>query len=423
MERIISVGKITAYLRNLITTDPGLMNVNVKGEASNVTYHSSGHLYFTCKDQEAQMPCVMWQSKVKTGMDFRLKNGDAVVVSGNVDLYAPSGKYQLMAQKIRLYGQGDIYAEYQRLKKELTERGMTAEAYKQPLPSVVRRIGVVTSENGRAITDILAVLKDHPCVETVLLMPCAVEGESSAVSVAEGICRIREWEPDVIIVGRGGGSYESFGAYNTEIVAQAVFDCEVPVISAVGHEDDWVITDLVADLRATTPTKAAEMIVANWEASHRRLDAFSDVLNADLDHLLDAYRHSLHILEEKVRRLDPKERLREVKTRLELIGKRLDLVCDRRLADKRSALVLLEERMEQGMDRILEKKQRDLQFCAAKLDALSPLKRLASGYVFLQNDAGEPLKSVSGIREEDILQLRLQDGSVKARVLEVAQKL
>ncbi|MCR5654631.1 MAG: exodeoxyribonuclease VII large subunit [Lachnospiraceae bacterium] len=419
MEPIISVGKITDYISNLISTDPGLMKVHVKGEASNVTYHGSGHLYFTCKDEKAQITCVMWRSKVATGTNFRLKNGDAIVVTGSVEVYGPQGRYQLIASKIALAGQGDIYAEYQRLKKDLEERGMTAAEYKLPLPKVVKRLGVVTSESGRAITDILAVLRDKNCVREVLLMPCAVEGENSAHSIKEGIERIQAYDPDVIIVGRGGGSYESFGGYNTEEVAQAIFDCDIPVISAVGHEDDWVISDLVADIRATTPTKAAEIIVANWENSHAEVDTLTDQLNYFLDGKMTEEKQKLQLLQEKIKRLDPEQKLKNYRIQFMQLSERMNRFADRCISENRQMLTTKEEHLIRGMEQTMQKKKYKMQLLSGRLDGVSPLKRLAAGFVFAQDSDGHNVRSVTQLTPGEEVTLSLRDGKAVTTVQKV----
>ncbi len=263
MQNIYTVAQVNSYIKNMFTQDFMLQKVRIRGEVSNCKYHTSGHIYFTLKDAKSTISCVMFSSD-RVGLPFRMTEGQQVVASGTVDVYERDGKYQLYARQIELDGIGALYERYERLKTELAERGMFAEQYKQPIPRYVRKLGVVTAETGAAVRDIINVASRRNPYVQIILYPAIVQGEAAVLSIINGIHAMEAQQVDVMIVGRGGGSIEDLWAFNEEAVAQAIFDCPIPIISAVGHETDVTIADFVADLRAPTPSAAAELAVCDY---------------------------------------------------------------------------------------------------------------------------------------------------------------
>ncbi|MCL2253547.1 MAG: exodeoxyribonuclease VII large subunit, partial [Lachnospiraceae bacterium] len=257
MISVYTVSQVNSYIKNMFTQDYLLGSVSVKGEVSNCKYHASGHIYFTLKDVKGSITCVMFAGN-RPGLSFRLSDGNQVVVSGAVDIYERDGKYQLYAKKITISGQGQLYEQFILLKNKLEEMGMFAADYKKPIPRYINTLGVVTSSTGAAVRDIINITKRRNPYVRVLIYSAAVQGEAACDSIIRGIETLAKENVDVIIVGRGGGSYEDLWAFNEEKLARAVFNCDIPVISAVGHETDTTIIDFVADLRAPTPSAAAE---------------------------------------------------------------------------------------------------------------------------------------------------------------------
>lgn len=396
MQNIYSVSWVNAYIKNMISQDFMLQSLYVKGEASNVKYHSSGHLYFTLKDGKGAMACVMFAGN-RNGIHFRLEEGMQIVVSGNVDVYERDGKYQLYAKEITLAGIGQLYEKFERLKKELEEMGMFDPIYKQEIPRYIKRLGVVTAPTGAAVRDIISITKRrNPGVE-IILYPAIVQGEQAAASIVKGIRTLEQMDVDVMIVGRGGGSIEDLWAFNEEAVARAVFDCEIPVISAVGHETDITIVDFVADLRAPTPSAAAELAVFE-------LDRVSDNLNTAKTRLYTAMKRRLE---------EYKLKKRAYETSL------LALSPEAKLKEQRMQLIHMEERMENAMDGRIDQAKHRMALLAQRLDGLSPLKKLSSGYAFIRDGQGKSIKNIGQLKQEDEITLHVIGGSAKARVTEV----
>lgn len=396
MQNIYSVSWVNAYIKNMISQDFMLQSLYVKGEASNVKYHSSGHLYFTLKDGKGAMACVMFAGN-RNGINFRLEEGMQIVVSGNVDVYERDGKYQLYAKEITLAGIGQLYEKFELLKKELEEMGMFDPIYKQEIPQYIKRLGVVTAPTGAAVRDIISITKRrNPGVE-IILYPAVVQGEQAAASIVKGIRTLEQMDVDVMIVGRGGGSIEDLWAFNEEAVARAVFDCEIPVISAVGHETDTTIVDFVADLRAPTPSAAAELAVFE-------LDRVSDNLNTAKTRLYTAM----------------KRRLEEYKLKKQTYETSLlALSPEAKLKEQRMQLIHMEERMENAMDGRIDQAKHRMALLAQRLDGLSPLKKLSTGYAFIRDGQGKSIKNIGQLKPEDEITLHVIGGSAKARVTEV----
>nr|WP_300830483.1 exodeoxyribonuclease VII large subunit [uncultured Acetatifactor sp.] len=396
MRNVYTVGQLNSYIKNMFTQDYLLQRLFVKGEVSNCKYHSSGHIYFTLKDSRGTISCVMFAGS-RSGLSFRMSEGQQVIVGGMVDVYERDGKYQLYAKQIMLDGSGLLYEKFEMLKRELEESGMFAPEYKQPIPRFIKTLGVVTADTGAAVRDIIQIAgRRNPYVQ-IILYPAIVQGEAAAPSIVRGIHALEALGVDVMIVGRGGGSIEDLWAFNEREVAQAVFDCSVPVISAVGHETDTTIVDFVADLRAPTPSAAAELAVTD----------IRDTLGA-----VSAYREGLRRLMQK-RLQESRAQARQMELKL-----RLDSPASR-IRERKMMALSAEERLPERMRRLLERHQLKLAVYIERMRGLSPLEKLNSGYSYVEDGAGHNVRSVRQVREGQEIMVRVKDGGIRAKVLRI----
>lgn len=373
-----------------------LQAVLVKGEVSNCKYHSSGHIYFTLKDSKTTMNCVMFAGN-RAGLTFRLAEGQQVIAGGTIDVYERDGKYQLYARQIALDGAGLYYERFEQLKKELEELGMFAQEYKQPIPRYIHTLGVVTADTGAAVRDIIQITRRRNPYVQIILYPATVQGEHAAESIVNGIRALEALQVDVMIVGRGGGSIEDLWAFNERIVAQAVFDCSIPIISAVGHETDTTIIDYVADLRAPTPSAAAELAVYDITQLSDLLEGYESILNKLMIRQIQESRDKVSHYEMQLRYLSPVSRIRE----------------------KKMYTLSLEERLQGRMQQILKEKRHRLALYIQQMKGLSPLEKLNSGYAYVENERGQNVRSVSLTAVGDELTIRMRDGAVRTQVIDV----
>ena len=392
MADVYTVSQVNAYIKNMFVQDYALSRISIKGEVSNVKYHTSGHIYFTLKDGKGALSAVMFASQ-RMGLSFPLKEGQQVVATGSVDVYERDGKYQLYAREIRLDGMGALFMEFVRLRNELQEMGMFSEEYKQPIPRYAKTVGIVTAPTGAAVRDIMNISQRRNPYVQLILYPALVQGKGAKESIVKGIRTLDAMGLDVLIVGRGGGSIEDLWAFNEEEVAQAIFECATPVISAVGHETDVTIADYVADLRAPTPSAAAELAVFDYRQ-----------FQADLGGLREA------MVQAEVRRLaGEKGRLEQYRLRLKV----KDPV--RQLNDRRMRIMKLEEDLEEAVRKKLLDRKHRLEILAGRLQGLSPLEKISGGYGFLMDGQGKRVVSVSQIKPGDALEIRVRDGRIQAR--------
>ncbi len=399
MANIYSVTQVNSYIKNMFTQDFMLNRIFIKGEVSNCKYHTSGHVYFTIKDNTSQMACVMFAGN-RRGMNFQLKEGQNVVIEGNIDIYERDGKYQLYARKITLDGTGILYQQYEALKKKLEEMGMFAAEYKRPIPKYVNKVGIVTAQTGAAIRDIVNIAtRRNPYVQ-LILYPALVQGEGAKDSIVKGIQVLDSMNLDVLIVGRGGGSIEDLWAFNEEIVARAIFECRTPVISAVGHEVDVTIADYVADLRAPTPSAAAELAVYDYRALKEQLVQKQWNLKRELQKTIKRYRTQTKQYEIYISHKNPKVQVQK----------------------QRQHTIELEEKMEIALKRKIEKNRYLLSVYAERLEGLSPLKRLGNGYAYLSDETGEAIRSIGQLKKGDTFQVQLKDGKALAAVTKKFRK-
>lgn len=389
VQKVYSVTQINAYIKNMFASDPVFDFIFIEGEVSNCKYHTSGHIYFTIKDIKGTLSCVMFAGN-RGGLDFRLQEGQKVIVGGNIATYERDGKYQLYAKKIILGGAGLLYEKFERLKVELEERGMFSSTYKQPIPHFVKTLGVVTAKTGAAVQDIINVAKRRNPYIQIILFPAIVQGEYAVNSIVTGIQMLEQQQVDVIIVGRGGGSIEDLWAFNEEKVAQAIFDCSVPIISAVGHETDTTIADFVADMRAPTPSAAAELAVINLIEMEEKIENYYIQLKRSVQRKLRFMRSNLEYLSGQMKRLSPMAQIKE----------------------KRFFLLKLEEQMQNNMSRIVERKKHRLSIYIERMKGLSPLDKLNQGMAFVSDKNGKCINQIGQVEVGDTVQIHLKDGVI-----------
>lgn len=399
MRNVYTVTQVNSYIKNMFTQDYMLRSISVKGEISNCKYHTSGHIYFTLKDQSGTIACVMFAGS-RSGLAFRLAEGQQVVVTGRIDVYERDGKYQLYAQKITRQGIGDLYVRYEQLKRELEERGMFAAEYKRSIPKYIKTLGVVTAQTGAAVRDIINIAhRRNPYVQ-IILYPAIVQGEAAAPSIINGLNALEALGVDVIIAGRGGGSIEDLWAFNEESVAEAIFECKVPVISAVGHETDTTIADFVADLRAPTPSAAAELAVYDIRELSERLYGLREMLRRGMDGKLREASMQLQNRKTRLRYLSPLSQIRE----------------------KRNFAMKLEEALQDAMERKITEKRQEMLLYVERMKGLSPLEKLRQGYSYVASEQGKTLVSVEQVKPGERLKIYVTDGFVEAETIR-AEKL
>ena len=415
---VYSVGQVNAYIARMFSEDYLLRSITVRGEVSNCTYHSSGHIYFTLKDASGTLSCMMYAGKRLGGLSFPMKEGDGVVVSGQIRAYEKQGKYQLYAEQIIRDGVGLLNERFELLKKKLEEMGMFSEEYKQKIPRYIRRLGVVTAPTGAAVRDIIQIAhRRNPYVE-ILLYPVLVQGEGAPQSIVSGIRAMDHAGVDVMIVGRGGGSLEDLWAFNEEIVAEAVFECQTPVISAVGHEVDTVITDYVADLRAPTPSAAAELAVFDYNRFVADLGSFRAGLLQSMVGALARYREKAAGCRRDLELRSPAMRLQTRKMAADQLLGRLNQKMKERLEADRRRLAI-GDKLTYSMETMLRERQHELQLLAGEMEKNSPLARLAGGYGFVTGSDGRNVTSVRQLRKGEEITLRVRDGAARAEIREI----
>lgn len=395
MQKVYSVSQINTYIKNMFTQDFVLNRISIRGEVSNCKYHSSGHIYFSLKDASGTIACVMFAG-ARAGLAFRLSDGQQVVADGSVNVYERDGKYQLYVSRVRLDGAGVLYERFLALKQELEEMGMFDAQYKKPIPPYVRKIGIVTAPTGAAVRDIINISKRRDPGISLILYPAKVQGEGAAKSVVRGLEKLDALGLDVIIVGRGGGSIEDLWAFNEETVARAIFSCQTPVISAVGHETDTTIADFVADLRAPTPSAAAELAVSDVQTILERIEAQRSQMIRILNYRLHLYQQRLERYREQLAFKSPVQRVRE----------------------QRMRTAELEEAFQRMMEQSLTEKKYRMSVYIERMKGLSPLNKLEHGYAAVTDEKGKRIHSTTQAEEGDLLSVYVSDGCIRAQVIE-----
>lgn len=398
MRNVYTVAQINSYIKNMFTEDYMLRSVFVKGEVSNCKYHTSGHIYFTLKDEKGVIACVMFAGS-RAGLSFPLEEGQQVVVGGTIDVYERDGKYQLYAKQITLDGAGLLYERFDRLRRRLEEMGMFAPEYKQPIPRYIRTLGVVTAPTGAAVRDIINIAtRRNPYVQ-IILYPAVVQGEHAAVSIVNGIHALERLGVDVMIVGRGGGSIEDLWAFNEEIVAQAAFDCTVPLISAVGHETDTTIIDFVADLRAPTPSAAAELAVYDFGLLMEKIALYGSTLNHHMEKRLELEKTRLENHKIRFRYLSPVSQLQQ----------------------KRTYCMDLEGQLSGLMEKCILESRHRMALLAQQLKGLSPLEKLSQGYAYVEDAKGQVINDIQKVKTGQAVRIYVKNGIVNAKTTGVTE--
>ncbi|MDE4083670.1 exodeoxyribonuclease VII large subunit [Planococcus maritimus] len=430
----LSVAAVTKYIKKKFDADPHLRDVYVKGELSNVKIHTSGHIYFTLKDQKARMPAVMFSAKAKS-MKFRPESGMTVLIRGDISVYEASGQYQLYAQSMQPDGIGDYYLAFEQLKEKLGNEGLFNAAHKQPLPEFPEKVAVITAQTGAAVRDVITTLRRRYPLARIVLFPTLVQGQGAVQSIVQSIQQANHTDSDVLIVGRGGGSIEDLWAFNEEAVARAIYDSRIPIISAVGHETDTTIADFVADLRAATPTAAAELAVPSRIELLERVMGQRQVMFRLMSNDLEqrrirltqlqnsypmAYPDRLYrpFIERIERATDALQRETVLTTRrsgdrLAMLSRQLEMrKPSERIRQAERELAGLGDRLDQRITQVFRQRDQQLKSAIRTLDALSPLKIMDRGYAIPFKQGGV-VKSVDQLELGDRLSLSLKDGEVE----------
>lgn len=394
-QNIYTVTQVNSYIKNMFTQDFMLHYIAIKGEISNCKYHSSGHIYFTLKDKMGTMACVMFAGDSK-GLSFRLEEGQEIVATGAVSVYERDGKYQLYVKAVELDGAGALYEKFQLLKNELEEMGMFAKEYKREIPTYIKTLGVVTASTGAAVQDIINIAKRRNPYIQIILYPAIVQGDHAAKSIVAGIHALELQKVDTIIVGRGGGSMEDLWAFNEKIVAEAIFESTIPIISAVGHETDTTIADFVADLRAPTPSAAAELAVYESDNLLQQIAYYQNEFYKKIMTVIQTKRKEINLYQVKLQHNSASNQIKE----------------------KRMYTIKLEEQLQRKMEQAIQKQKHKISLYIEQLKGLSPLDKLSQGYSYTENEKGDCIKDIKQIQIGNTIQIHIKNGSIKAIVTE-----
>ena len=388
--KVFSVTQINTYIKRMFQSDYALRRISIKGQVSNCKYHSSGHIYFSLKDEGSQISCVMFANARYDGLKFELEDGQEVVVDGNISVYERGGSYQLYAQEIRLNGIGELYVAYGMLKQKLYEEGLFDHEKKKPIPKNPKKIGVVTARTGAAIHDIISTAKRRNPYVQLILYPAKVQGDGASDTIVAGIKALDQYGVDIIIVGRGGGSIEDLWAFNEEKVARAIYEAQTPIISGTGHEVDTTIADYAADLRAATPTAACELAVPDIREVMEGITNREYTLRTLLKQVVRRYQMKLQQYQITIANFDPRFQLQEQKMHLAELEEQIHAVMKNKMTDY----------------------QHKLELYTKELHGLSPTAKLINGFGYIEGSNGEPVTSVKKVMEGDQISLTISDGTI-----------
>ncbi len=396
--RVYSVGQINTYIKTMFQGDYLLSGLYMKGEVSNCKYHSSGHIYFSLKDETGSFACVMFKSNRTTGLKFQLQDGQSVIVGGSVSVYERDGKYQMYVKDITLDGIGALYEEYERLKEKLYEEGLFDFEIKKPIPPFPKRVGIVTASTGAAIQDIKNIARRRNPYVQLILYPAKVQGDGAAATIVKGIQVLDQMGVDTIIIGRGGGSIEDLWAFNEESVARAIFEAKTPIISGTGHEVDTTIADYAADLRAPTPSAACELAIPDCRDIWNQMEHFQLQIQQMMRQKLEFASMQFHQYQLKLQYENPVRRLEQQKQYLDELW----------------------DQLTQSMKRKLEAYQHRLMILGEQLHGFSPTARFMHGYGYLEVE-GKPVVSIQQVERDDRLRIMIGDGMIHAKVESVEE--
>ena len=391
MKHIFSVTQINSYIHRIFESDYALKKIYLKGEVSNCKYHSSGHIYFTLKDEKSTLRCVMFSSDRFKGLAFHLEDGQLIEACGNISVYEQAGTYQLYVRKIELAGAGELYVRYERLKQELAEKGYFDFERKKPLPAYPEKIGIVTALTGAAIEDIRSIARRRNQTVQLYLYPAKVQGEGASAEIARGIRYFDKAGVDIIIIGRGGGSIEDLWAFNEMPVADAIYEADTPIISGTGHEVDMTIADYCADVRAATPSAACELAIPDMQSVFTKLSNYREALDMQVEQRCAQLRQQMSLLQRQLEAGRPDRKLLKYK--------------------------LLYERLENRLSQAIKEKYRSRQQMFSRyvdqLSGLAPTNRLKGGYAFAQTKNGRPVASIEQLEKEVPFSLTFSDGEAE----------
>lgn len=443
-QRYLTVNALTKYIKRKFDADPHLQDVMVKGEISNFKQHSSGHMYFTIKDEKARIQAVMFSTYNRT-MKFIPENGMKVLIRGDLTVYEPSGQYQIYVKEMLTDGVGDLYIAYEQLKEKLTKEGLFSSEHKKSIPRYPKTIGIVTSPTGAAIRDILTTIKRRYPIVNLLVFPAVVQGTQAASSIVNAINIANDENvADVLIIGRGGGSIEELWAFNEESVARAIFHSQIPIISAVGHETDFTIADFIADLRAPTPTGAAEMAVPHIEdlterilnRQSRIIRALKEQINLQNERLSGiqksyAFRFPKKLYEQKLEQVDKwteqlergaKKVFESKVEHFQSLNKRLQRNHPFELVQKaKEKQEKAEKLLNRAMGNVFTTKEKDFSRLISTLEALSPLKIMDRGYSLVYTEEEKLIKTVKQIKRDEQIKVRVADGAFTCQVTDIEE--
>ena len=395
--KVFSVTQINTYIKRMFQSDYALRRISIKGQVSNCKYHSSGHIYFSLKDEGSQISCVMFANARYDGLKFELEDGQEVVVDGNISVYERGGSYQLYAQEIRLNGIGELYVAYEMLKQKLYEEGLFDHEKKKPIPKNPKKIGVVTARTGAAIHDIISTAKRRNPYVQLILYPAKVQGDGASDTIVAGIKALDQYGVDIIIVGRGGGSIEDLWAFNEEKVARAIYEVQTPIISGTGHEVDTTIADYAADLRAATPTAACELAVPDIREVMEGIINREYTLRTLLKQVVRRYQMKLQQYQITIANFDPRFQLQEQKMHLAELEEQIHAVMKNKMTDY----------------------QHKLELYTKELHGLSPTAKLINGFGYIEGSNGEPVTSVKKVMEGDQISLTISDGTINTKAEQI----
>ncbi len=399
MKTIYTVFQVNTYIHNMFREDYLLSDVSVTGEISNLKFHSSGHIYFTLKDDQSAISCAIFRSSAQK-LNMELKDGDKIVAHGSISNYVQNGSISFSITSVEYEGIGDLTKRFEELKKNLSEQGLFDKEFKKPIPKFPKTIGIVTAPTGAAIRDIISVSKRRNPYISLILYPALVQGEGASQTIVKGIETLEKMGVDVIIVGRGGGSLEDLWAFNEEAVAYAIFQCSVPIISAVGHEIDFTISDFVADLRAATPSAAAELAVDDIKGVISDIDELSLKLDKSIQRIIENKRHACEVYKTRLNALSPINRISRQKVYAKSVDEKMDLL----------------------MKAVILNKKHKLESLISRLDAASPLERLKAGMAYISDESGKRISGVTSLKENDSIKITMKDGYAYANINTVVTK-
>ncbi len=418
MSNIYSVTQVNTYIKNLFVRDGVLGRICIKGEVSNCKYHSSGHIYFSLKDENSQISCVMFYRDRLNGLDFKLEDGQSIIVTGSIGAYERDGIYNLYARSIELGGLGALYVKYEELKRRLYEKGYFDPSHKKRIPPYIKKLGIVTASTGAALRDIVSITKRRNPYVQPILVPAKVQGEGAAQSIVRALKKLDEYGVDVIIVGRGGGSIEDLWAFNEEIVAMTVYDLKTPVISAVGHETDTTIIDYVSDLRAPTPSAAAELAVYQVaDLKGMLVDIHSGLLKGVLGSI-ENQRLRLEALGKRLEYLGPENRLAQYKLEFDSVYEKLKRTMELKLLSTKTDLDSRSIKLNGLMEKNLSATKYKISLYTEALKRLSPLEKISKGYAYVASE-NKTIKSISDVNYGDTLEVSVIDGTLVCKVEDI----